>query len=451
MIRNRLRMLLALFVLMVAACGKEKSPAIESAAGLHKYGALPGLRTSHLQGLRDELARLESERATAAQLTDSRFTVPTTLSAGSEAIEPQKKAASLQAVFVQELQESLLKQLDELYPVGPFVFSPSAMRAAIQLKDRYDAQRQRIHQIIAELDRGFEIQLTQGLAADTSFTDVVTIGNRLDAIVAAELLSRDNPSGAAVILREMTAAIESLATEKHIVPRIAAVHRRGEALRVMEAIAMHPNATLETHRRLGTLIDDQLVSWPADQFAWIGDRAIGMQTYELVRDGYLLSILGHDEQSRLRREVGLDRLATQVAENVDQDELFYLRAMRQTIDACQRPYHQRERVFHEVNRKLASLRDSLAYPLVADLILWKNVQEGQRLQALDRARFEAWSIALAASVGAPRPAYNINPLTGRRYIIDPRPDKVIVDGIDPDRGASPIMIPRQNAVLNTKR
>ncbi|MDP6557360.1 MAG: hypothetical protein QGG71_22030, partial [Pirellulaceae bacterium] len=99
----------------------------------------------------------------------------------------------------------------------------------------------------------------------------------------------------------------------------------------------------------------------------------------------------------------------------------------------------------------ASLRDSLAYPLVADLILWKNVQEGQRLQALDRARCEAWSIALAASVGAPRPAYNINPLTGRRYIIDPRPDKVIVDGIDPNRGASPIIIPRQNAVLNTKR
>ena len=448
MICNRLRMLLTLFVLVVAACGKSKSPPIDSADGLNKYGALPGLRASHLQGLRDELARLESERATTLQLTGNRINALTPV---AEVTERQKTATSLKTVFAPELQESLLKQLNELYPVGPFVFSSSAMRAAIKLKNSYEAQRQWIHRIIADLDHGFEIQLTQGLAADTSFTDVVTIGNRLDAIVAAEFLSRDNPSGAIAILGEMTAAIESLAAEKHIIPRIVAVHRRGEALRVLEAIATHPTATLKTHRRLGILIDDQLIGWSADQTAWIGDRAIGMHTYELVRDGYLLSILAYDEQRRLRREVGLDQLAKQVAENLDRDELFYLRAMRRTIDACQRPYYQRERIFGEVDRDLESLRDSLAYPLVADLILWQDVQEGHRLQALDRARCEAWSTALAASVGAPRPAYNTNPLTGKRYIIDLRTDQVIVDGIDPDHGASPIVIPRQNAVLNSVR
>jgi hypothetical protein len=402
------------------------------------------MRASQLPGLQDELAKLESERATAAQLTRSRV-VPTALSTNRAKTNPTSLA-----VFDPQLQESLYKEIDKLYPAGPFVFSADRLRAAVQLKDRYDAQRRKIHRVVADLEDGFGIQLTQGMAADTSFTDVVTIANRLDAFVIAELLYRDNPSGAIVILREMMAAIELLATEKHIIPRIVAVHRRGEALRVMEAIATHPKTTLEIHRRLGNLINNQLVDWPADQSAWIGERAIGMQTYELIRDGYLLSILNEAEQSRLKQEVGLERLGEQVAGNLDRDQLFYLRSMRRVIDACRRPYYQRGRVFMDVDKKLEFLSDSLAYPLVADLILWQDVKEGQRLQALDRARCEAWSIALATSVGEPAPPYQVNPLSGKRYILDPGPDRVIVDNIDPDHEESSIIIPRKSAWPETR-
>jgi len=248
----------------------------------------------------------------------------------------------------------------------------------------------------------------------------------------------------------MMAAIESLATEKHIIPRIVAVHRRGEALLVMEAIATHPKTTLEIHRRLGNLINNQLVDWPADQSAWIGERAIGLQTYELIRDGYLLSILNEAEQNRLTQEVGLERLGKQVAGNLDRDELFYLRSMRRVIDGCRRPYYQRRRIFIEVDEKLALLSDSLAYPLVTDLILWQDVQEGQRLQALDRARCEAWSIALATSIGGPAPPYQVNPLSGNRYVLDPGPDRVIVDNIDADHEGSRIIIPRKSALPTTR-
>jgi hypothetical protein len=289
-------------------------------------------------------------------------------------------------VFAPKLRGSLLQQLNHVYPAGPFDFSSSKLQAAIQLKDRYEGARRLIHRIIAAGDHGLGIQFTQGLAADTSFTDVITIGNRLDAMIAAEYLYHGDLMGAITILREMTAAIESLASEKHVVTRIVAVHRRGEALRVLEAIATHPNATLAIHQRLATLIDNQLDRWPPDEDAWIGDRAIGMHTYELVRDGHLGSFLDDDERGRLRREYdGLDEISKQVAENVDLDEMFYLRAMRMTIDACQRPYHQRARLFSEVNFQLDSLRDEVAYPFVADLILWQDVQEGHRWQALDRA------------------------------------------------------------------
>jgi hypothetical protein len=445
MTRHRFRLLVSLFVLLLGACSEERSPEIKSASGLDQFETLPGMRSAHLPGLRDELAKLESERATAYQLTGNHPFILTALHATAENTDPANRRPSPPPVFAPQLQSSLIKKLDDLYPAGPLEFSFNALRAAIQLKDRYELQRQRIHRIIADLKHGFGIQLTQGMAADTSFTDVVTIALRFDAIVAAEMLYHDDLSGAIVILKEMTASIESLASEKHIVPRIAAVHRRGEALRVMEAIATHPKATLETHRRLSALINDQLADWPTDQAVWIGERAMGMQTYELIRDGYLLSILDDKERSRLKREVGLKRLGKQVAANLDRDELFYLQSMRRAIDACQRPYYRRQRVFPDVENKLESLSESLAYPLVADLILWQDVQEGHRLQALDRARCEAWSIALAVSVGAPDSPYIINPLTGHRYILDPRPDKIIVDGIDPNHEVSPIIIPRKSA------
>ena len=439
---NRHPLLVTLFALILAGCGKGGSPMIESADDLTQYDTLPGITASHLKPLRDELASLESEHATAAQLTRKAFTIPTSVGPTS-AEDVVTTAAELRTVFTPEVQASLSKQLDQLYPVGPFTFSDSALQAAVQLKDRYDVQRQRIHQLIAQQEHGFEIQFTQGLAADMSFVDIATIANRLAAIVAAERLFRDDPPGAIVVLREMMGTINAIAEEKHVIPRIAAVHRRGEALRVLEAIANHPRATLEIHQQLARLIDDQLAAWPADASAWIGDRAIGLQMYELVRDGYLLSLLSVEEQGRLRREVGFDRLAKQVAENLDEDELFYAQAMRRAIGACERPYFQRLRIFRDIDDELASRRDTLIYPLVADLILWRDVQEGQRLQALDRARCEAWSLALAESTAAPRPTHLINPLSGTRYILDPRADTVIVDGIDPDQGGSPIVIPRK--------
>lgn len=433
----RLRLLLMLVAVLLAGCSRQKSPAIKSADELERFGALSGAKSSHSAELRDELARIESEGATAAQLT-RRPTVPTALGTVSAAGSPA--TGRLGEVFAADLQETLFKQLDTLYPVGPFKFSRSTLQTAIQLKDRYEAQRKQIHKIVAAAG-SFDIQLTQGLAADTSCADVVTIGNRLDAIVAAELLYREDLSGAIATVREMTTAIETLAHEKHAVPRITAVHLRGEALRVLEAIATHPQAGRATLRRLADLIDDQLASWPPDGAAWMGDRAVGLHTYELVRDGYLYSILDDVEQSRLRREVGSERLENHVEEKLDQDEMFYLRAMRRTITACRRPYYERLREFREINAELEALRSSLNYPLVADLVLWPGVQEGHRWQALDRARCEAWSIALAASLGEPRPPYQINPLTGSRYVVELRATEVIVDGIDPEQAATPLVIP----------
>jgi hypothetical protein len=77
MTNNRLRMLVTMCVLVIAACGKAKSPVIESAEDFATYGDLPGMRASLVPELQAELARLKTEEATPSQLTGNRPSFPT--------------------------------------------------------------------------------------------------------------------------------------------------------------------------------------------------------------------------------------------------------------------------------------------------------------------------------------------------------------------------------------
>ncbi len=52
---------------------------------------------------------------------------------------------------------------------------------------------------------------------------------------------------------------------------------------------------------------------------------------------------------------------------------------------------------------------------MAARLLLIDLQERSELLARDRARCEAWAIALAVAAGEARPDYKTNPLTGKPY------------------------------------
>jgi hypothetical protein len=190
------------------------------------------------------------------------------------------------------------------------------------------------------------------------------------------------------------------------------------------------------------LLDQQLEHWPDDATAWIGDRAQGMHTYELIRGGYLLSLLSYDELRDFREEIGIDKLAEAVASNIDQDELFYLRTMRDVVDACQKPHFARADVFRQIEANLGLLRGSDNYPFVADQLLLLRLDQGSRLMALDRARCEAWAIALRIACGDDQARKFTNPLTGDEFFVDITDTQVVVDAVDPDSGQPAAIVPR---------
>ena len=133
----------------------------------------------------------------------------------------------------------------------------------------------------------------------------------------------------------------------------------------------------------------------------------------MIRNGYLLSLLTKEEISEYEKKVGLKELASVVRKNVDSDELFYLQAMRELIDACRQPFPERIEVFRQLDHDLGVLRNGESYPFVADQLLLVQIERTQRLQSVDRARCEAWRLALLLALGSePAVGSNLNPLTG---------------------------------------
>jgi hypothetical protein len=105
--------------------------------------------------------------------------------------------------------------------------------------------------------------------------------------------------------------------------------------------------------------------------------------------------------------------------------------MRELIDACRQPFPKRENVFRQLDHDLNVLRSSKSYPFIADQLLLVHIESTQRLQAADRARCEAWRLALQLALGRePVAGENLNPLTGLPFVVEMTAEQVVVDAID---------------------
>ena len=242
-----------------------------------------------------------------------------------------------------------------------------------------------------------------------------------------------------------------LADLKHVASRLTAARLRGETLRVAEAVAGHPRANPELLHQLHQLICDQLSPWPPDANAWIGDRAMGLHAYEMVRDGQLLNLLTRDEIRLLGKQQDINSFVQTVTRSLDQDELFYLQSMRSIIESCSEPYYHRQPTIDAIATNLNQLRDTPHFPLFAAQVLLLDrepgrrlqaLDQGLRLQALDRARCEAFALALSAATGTTVTPLPVNPVTGKPFELISREEQVEVRAIDGEEDGESFKIPR---------
>ena len=423
--------LLVSALVVVGGCRDHGTPEDRSRAAAEAYGQLPGLKETPHRELQSELARIIDEKGTPELL------------AGNEPPAQKNVAAGLRALLKASQVGSIFAESEVVFPPGKFAFDAVGLEKAIRFRKRYDLPRQQARAALKRPECNFGIRYQEGFLADLSFIDVVRLCGRLEAFCAADSLSRSDPDAAIESLRAMLRLASCLAAEKHPTTRFEAAFLRTEALAVLQAIVEHPKTARKHLETLHALIQGELTAWPNDADAWIGDRALGMCAYEVVRAGNLFNLLTEEEIEQFTQEGILDELPAAAQRIANQDELYYLTVMRRIIDSCGQPYYARAEMFEEIRRDLHEKRNSPDFPLVAGRLLLADIEQGHAIQARDRANCEAWSLALALAAGRDGPPYQTNPLTGKKYDVVKQEGLITVWNVGTGTGGDnpPVIVP----------
>jgi hypothetical protein len=419
-------LIVALSGVLAGGCNRQPETGATQQLGSEDYGALPGLKEVPDLKLRDELARLIEQRATPELIGK---TAPA---------EEENVAAGLVRLFPESKIASILDESAKIFPSGKFELDPIRLQRAINFREQHDARQLQARDALGRPQCDFGIRFTDGLTDELKFIDVVRICARLEAFQAAESLAADDPQKAVEALGFMFRLASCLGAEKHPVARLEAGFLRTEAFRVLQAIVEDDQITRKRLDQLSEMVAEQLAIWPDDADAWIGDRALGLYAYEMVRAGNLEDSLTPKEIEQFEKEGILEELLAAAVRNVNRDQLYYLQTMQKIIDSCTQPYHARLSLFDSIGRELQEKRNSPDFPLVAAWVLrLPDVRKGHAIQAQDRANWEAWALALALATEREMPPYQINPLTGQKYRAGKHGDTVEVtnfgSGIDGDR------------------
>jgi hypothetical protein len=422
------------FVLVppTGACRHDREPLAPDGTTTQSYGRLPGLKETPHPGLRAELARIVDEGGMPELMSSRR--IP----------DEENAALALARLFPNGEAESVFQRSAEIFPSGEFKLDPEDLTRAEELLAEQGEVRKQVQAALERPKSDFGIDYEAGFEADLSCVDVVWASSRLEALAAAAALASDKPEQAIECLDRMLRLAACLGSERHPTTRLEAAYIRAEAMVVLLAIADDDRTNVQMVGQLYDAVRRQLDAWPGDADAWIGDRALGMWVYEVIRAGKLMDILTPEELQRFSDEGILADLPERVRQIVNEDELYYLETMRKIIAGCDQPYYTRVELFGAIKEELHAMRNSPEFPFVAGRLLSPDVGKGHRTQAQDRANWEAIALALAAATGnEPPPPFEINPLTGKPYEVVRQDGQVTVrnvgsSGQSPD---TPIVMP----------
>lgn len=417
-----------LLLAILCGCGSEEVPPPPSPAD---YGRLDGLRASTDGALRDELVRIVGDEGTPEQL------------AGRTAAE-ENGAEALMQLFENREVDKLLAEAEEVLPrKDRFDYDPIRLQRAIRFRKTHETLWQDARAAAGSPRCKFQVDFMQGHLVELPMIDVVKVCAYLEAFETARALSQNDVDEAVAAVGSMLRYVDMLAAVAHPDCRLAAAYLRTTGYCVLQSVFSWPDVALRrVHvEQIRRMVAERLAAWTPDSEAWRGERAMGMHAYEMVRDGKLAVLLTEEEIREFRDEEGLEDLDAAAMQRVDDDELFYLEAMRKIIENCEKPFYQRAEAFDAVDADLMHRAKSSLFPLVAGRILLKDVRPAQAIVAEDRANWEAWALALDLATGRTRETETINPLTGLPYRVTTDDRSVRVAGIAPSRdGAEPSIV-----------
>jgi hypothetical protein len=343
------------------------------------YSELTGVRKSHHRGLTDELARLEAESATPLQLQSQR-----------RADLPRERNAAdlLLRILSAPAEKRLREQLEPLRTcfLHP---TPGERRTLLRMVDQHHVTCAAIHAALVQPECQFPLRFDHGWLNDASWLDATEALAHLQLLAAASQWHQNDAMRALEQLRDVMRVVDLLSAEPWLMARVLAARLRWSALALIEQIGCDPRTDGEVIAGLAQMLELQLENWPDDDRALIGERAMGMHAFEMVRDGHLASLLTrHDMLQFHDRERLLDSLL-EVTRQVDDDEHYYLQVMRRIIDAGSRPGGERERLLQDLIAELQADSNADPHHRVSRLILLADLPSSLQCLARDRGACES--------------------------------------------------------------
>lgn len=445
---SRQTQLAAMLALGLACLGCSRQQGAESLDQRQMLSELPATMASEDAELRQELDRLKRENLLPWQQPARQVPV-------------EENAA---AVLAQQLAgldaEPLAAQVAPLFAEPGLQFSLTDQEAARQLLERFDTQRRAARQALERADASFGVEPAAGLLAELECIAQARLIVRLEGFAAADALGHLGPGGGRTSVTEAAATaplvdldaavaavaammqwVDILAREPNSVCRLEAIHLRSEALAALEAVAQHPGITAEHLQRLADSVQRSLSQWPNDAEVCQTERILGLQMYELIRNGRFDAAISENPVAMSPVELAR-RLRRMKPADIDRDQLFYLRAMDRISRQCQDDFPARQPLFAQL-RSSAGTPEAEGYPAIAMHVLLHDMERLHRFLTFDRARMEGWAAALAAAQGEALPPLGKSPRTGEAYRVERRSDRVSVLGhgtLEADEAERPIVV-----------
>ncbi len=394
----------------------------------------------------------------------------------TDSILPENNAAVLLLeLFENQDVETLAADAAMVLPPAGGAYSLTDLEFAAASLEQHAQDLHRIQQAVRRPACSFGVDPSQGLLANLDFIPRVRLAVRLHAFQAAQFIGemdriveaqraaeprgepiavapavedvpqrkRDPLDDAVNAIGDMLQWSAWLAREPHPVCRIEAVFLRGEACRVMEQVAQHRALNQDHVRRLHAVATNVTQDWTSDADIARLDRIMGLQVYELIRAGAFDIVFSPDDAGQEQTAL-LRRVRRLKPEEIDRDQVFFLQCMHSLVQRSLESFPVRQRLFVEWRGDAEKRREQGEYPTIALDVALRDARRLHQLLTFDRARSEAWAVALAAAAGEPRPPFTTSPLTGEEYRLTERDDRIAVwgHGSLPDEPQRPIVVRR---------
>ncbi|MDR2171959.1 MAG: hypothetical protein LBP59_17580 [Planctomycetaceae bacterium] len=305
-----------------------------------------------------------------------------------------------------------------------------ALTNAAEVLARVDSKRLSIREMLDDSEQvaySFEMINIEGIG-DTP--DISSAGYLDDYVLLEEYaVARAVKEGKirdAVIAIAYVFRIAQLTAEAPNLPvRYVAAQLRIKALDLIQNTVFADSFIEEDLSEFYLIVLEQLETWSEESKAFIGYRASGMKTFNLI---LAMGIDYAFEQSELdelaKRDP--DRFSYKINQNWAWDHVFFLQSMQTIIGECSHPYYERreniEKILNTLNEKYDTPEE-----LITSSFLLREMPKYMQFYAVERAKCELAALVMATSLKnskniAENTTKTINdfkkePLTGKEYHI----------------------------------